>query len=234
MKGEKIMGLAIIPARGGSKGIPKKNIRLLAGKPLIAYTIEAALKSKYIDKVVASTEDEEIAEVSRKYGAEVIKRPEELARAESPTIDAIFHALEVLKTENYTPDIVILLQPTSPLRNAKDIDNAVELFLDSDCGSVVSVCEVEHSPYWSFKIEKGHLKTLFEEEYGRMRRQDLPKVYSPNGAIYVSTPEILHNYKDFYCNYIIPYIMPIERSVDIDNEVDFMLAELLVKKYGLD
>jgi CMP-N-acetylneuraminic acid synthetase len=153
---EKTNVIAIIPARGGSKGIPRKNIRLLAGKPLIAYTIEAAFTSK-MDKVIVSTEDEEIAEISKKYGAEVIERPKGLAKDETPTIDVIFHVLEILKAKNYNPDIVVLLQPTSPLRNAEDIYNAIKLFLDSDCESVVSVCEVEHPPYWSFEIEEAYL-----------------------------------------------------------------------------
>ena len=225
--------IAIIPARGGSKKILRKNIKLLCGKPLIAYTIITAKQSKYSDNFYVSTENEEIAEISRKYGAEVIERPKELAKDETPTIDVIFHVLEILKMKNYTPDIVVLLQPTSPLRRAEDVDNAIKLFLNSDCGSVVSVCEVEHPPYWSFKIEEGYLKSLFDRRYLRMRRQDLEKVYIPNGAIFVSTPQTLYKYKSFYCNHIIPYIMPIERSVDIDNELDFMLAELLAKKYGL-
>ena len=227
-------GCAIIPARGGSKGIPKKNIKPLRGKPLISYSIEHAKKSKYINKVVVSTEDEEIAEISTEYSAEIIERPKELAKDESPTIDAIFHALAVLKTENYNPDIIILLQPTSPLRNAEDIDNAMELFLNSGCESVVSVCEVEHSPYWSLKIEDNHLKPIFGEKYLEMRRQDLPKVYMPNGAIFISTPENLRKYKSFHCPKTIPYVMPLERSVDIDKEIDFMLAELLMRWYGVE
>lgn len=227
--------VAIIPARGGSKGLPRKNIKPLLGKPLVAWTIEQAKNSKYVDKIIVSTDDREIAEISRKYGAEVpFLRPKELAMDESPTIDAIFHALEVLRTGNYNPNVVVLLQPTSPLRNAEDIDNAIKLFRDSDCESVVSVCEVEHPPYWSFKIEEKCLRPLFDKRYLRMRRQDLEEAYIPNGAIYVSTPQTLYKYKGFYCNHTIPYIMPVERSVDIDNEIDFMLAELLMRKYGLE
>lgn len=120
-------------------------------KPLIYYTLKEALKSRYLDRIIVSTEDEEIAEVSRKHGAEVIERPKDLARDESPTIDAILHALNFLGKDGYVPEIVVLLQPTSPLRNGQDIDNAIELFLKKNCESVVSVCEVEHSPYWSFK-----------------------------------------------------------------------------------
>jgi len=226
--------LAIIPARGGSKTIPRKNIKLLNGKPLIYYTIKESIKSKYLGRIIVSTEDKEISEISKKYGAEVIERPEELAKDETPTIDVIFHVLQVIKAENFEPGLVVLLQPTSPLRNAQDIDNAIELFLKNDCESVVSVCEVEHSLYWSFEIENRYLKPIFGGKYLNMRRQDLPKVYTPNGAIYVSTPEILRKYKSFYCSKTIPYIMPPERSVDIDNEIDFMLAELLMRKYGLE
>jgi len=225
--------IAIIPARGGSKRIPRKNIKLLCGKPLIYYTIREALKSKHISKTIVSTENEEVAKTSNEYSAEVIKRPIELAKDETPTIDVIFHVLRA-QAENFEPGLIVLLQPTSPLRNAQDIDNAIELFLKNDCESVVSVCEVEHSPYWSFEIENRYLKPIFGGKYLNMRRQDLPKVYTPNGAIYVSTPEILRKYKSFYCSKTIPYIMPPERSVDIDNEIDFMLAELLMMKYGLE
>lgn len=226
--------VAIIPARGGSKGIPKKNIKPLLGKPLIAWTIWQARKSEYLDKIIVSTENDEIAEVSRDWSAEIIKRPKELAKDESPTIDAVFHLLEVLRTENYNPNIVVLLQPTSPLRTAKDIDNAIDLFLNSDCESVVSVCEAKHPPYWSFKIDGGYLKHLFGNEYLKMRRQDLPKTYMPNGAIYISTPQMLYKYKSSYCEKTIPYVMPAERSIDIDTEIDFMLAELVMMKYGLE
>ena len=229
--GEKMEIVALIPARGGSKSIPKKNIKHLRGMPLISYSIRAAKKSKYINKIVVSTEDKEIAKISRKYGAEIIERPEEFAKDESSTIDAILHTLEVFKAENYNPDISILLQPTSPLRNAEDIGSAIELFLNSDCESVVSVCEVGHSPYWCFEIENGYLKSLFGDEYLRMRRQELEKVYIPNGAIYISTPENLRKYKGFYGLRTIPYIMPPERSIDIDDATDLMLAELLMKRH---
>lgn len=222
--------IVIIPARGGSKGLPRKNIRLLAGKPLIAWTIEQAKNSKASYNVVVSTEDKEIGEIARNYGAVVIERPKDLAKDDTPTIDAIFHVLEVLKAKNYNPDIIILLQPTSPLRNAEDIDNAVKLFLNRSCESVVSACEVDTSPYWSFKIEDGYLKHIFEEKYLTMRRQELPQVYAPNGAIYISTPENLQKYKSFYCVKTIPYIMPPRRSVDIDEEIDFKFAEFLLRK----
>lgn len=221
--------IAIIPARGGSRGIPRKNIRLLAGKPLIAYSIEAALKSGYIDRVVVSTEDKETAEISKRYGAEVIKRPEELAKDDTPTINVILDVLGTFKTDDFETEVIVLLQPTSPLRNVHDIDNAIEVYLKNDCESVVSVCEAEHSLYWSFKIEDIYLKPIFNARYLKMRRQELPKVYIPNGAVFVSTPEKLRKHNSFYCPKTIPYIMLHERSVDIDNEIDFILAELLMR-----
>ena len=222
--------IAIIPARGGSKGIPRKNIKLLGGKPLIAYSIEEALQSKHINKVIVSTEDKEIAEVSKKYGAEIIKRSEELAKDGTPTIDVVFHALDSLEQNKYMYDIIVLLQPTSPLRSTKDIDNSIDLFLSSSCDSVVSVCEATHSPYWCLKVENEYLKPLFGDEYFRKRRQELETVYMPNGAIYVLAPRTLYKHKSFYCDCTIPYIMPAERSIDIDTKLDFMLAELLIKK----
>ena len=224
---------AIIPARGGSKGLTGKNIKPLNGKPLICHTIGEVLKSKYLDKVFVSTDDPLIANISKRCGAEIIERPEELARDESPTIDAIFHAIDTIK-EVSDQDIIILLQATSPLRNVDDINNAFELFLNNECESVVSVCKVEHSPYWFKVIEEGYLKSLFGDEYRGLRRQDLESVYIPNGAIYISIPQTLYKYKSFFCSHTIPYIMPIEKSVDIDNNIDFMLAELRIKNIGLD
>lgn len=225
--------IQIIPARGGSKGLPRKNIRLLAGKPLIVYSIEAALNSKYTGRIIVSTEDEEIAELSRHHGAEIIERPAELAKDEIPTIDVVLHVLEELRSESYEPDIIVLLQPTSPLRSAQDIENALELYLDSDTECMVSVCEGEHSPYQSLTIEQGYLTPIFEEKYFTARRQDLPLIYRPNGAIYITTPGALYNDKTFYGPNILPYIMPPERSIDIDCEMDLIYAELLIRKHGI-
>ena len=223
--------LALIPARGGSKGLPRKNIKPLLGKPLIAWTVEQAKNSKYIDKVVVSTDDEEIAEISKKYGAEVpFLRPKELARDDSPTIDAIIHAINWFEERGEFFDILILLQPTSPLRTTEDIDNAIELFLNNkDALSLISVKENEHPPFWSLEIENKFLKPLFGEEYFKKRRQELPKSYMPNGAIFISYVDILKKYKTFYTPKTIAYIMPPERSIDIDNEFDFLLAEFILK-----
>jgi CMP-N-acetylneuraminic acid synthetase len=220
--------VAIIPARGGSKGIKRKNTKSLAGSPLIAYTIEASLKSNSIDRTIVSTEDKEIAKIAEKYGAEVIKRPKKLAKDKTPTIDVIFHVLNFLDKKGYNSDIVILLQPTSPLRTTEDIIKAIEIFLKNDCESVVSVCKKKNI-FWSFEVVKGYLKPICDRDYLKKRRQDLNHVYTPNGAIYISTPQNLRKYRSFYSSKIIPYVMPVERSIDIDNEIDFMLAELLLK-----
>ena len=228
MKKTKPRTLAIIPARGKSKCLPRKNVKLLAGKPLIVYSIEAAKQSKYIDKVIVSTDDKEIAEIAKTHGIEVIDRPTELARDDSPVIDAVFHALGSLKS-SYIPDVIVLLQPTSPLRNSQDVDNAIELFLKKECESVVGVIE-DISPYWSFKMENSYLKPIFGKKYLKKRRQDLPKLYLPNGAIFISTPSMLKKYRSFYCKKTIPYVMPMERSIDIDTDIDFILAEIMIEK----
>ena len=221
--------VGIIPARGGSKGIPKKNIKSLNGKPLICYTIEEALKSKYIDKLIVSTDDKGIAKISEICGAEVLERPIEFALDDTPTIDVIFHAIDAMK-DDLVPDIIVLLQPTSPLRNGDDIDAALEMFMKTDCDSVISMCEVKHSPYWCFRYEDDKLNPLFGDEYLKMRRQDLPVVYRPNGAIFISSIANLYRNNSFYCDKIVPYIMPPERSIDIDEEIDFKLAELLIQE----
>ena len=221
--------IAVTPARGGSKGIVGKNIKPLNGEPLICHTIRAALKSSYLNGVFVSTDDSLIAKISKKCGAEIVERPGEIARDESVIIDAILHTIDFIKDSSYD-DIVILLQSTSPLRNATDIDAALEMFMKTDCDSVISMCKVEHSPYWYFKYDGEKFKPLLGDEHLKMRRQELPDVYRPNGAIYISTIENLNKNNGFYCDKIIPYIMQAERSVDIDEEIDFKLAELLIQE----
>lgn len=232
-KAKKYKILALIPARGGSKGIPRKNIKLLAGKPLIAYTIEAAKKCKYLDRVIVSTEDKEIAEISKSYGAEVIKRPKIWATDRAKFADAIPHHLKVLQKENWIPEIIVELQPTFPLRTVNDINKAVELFLENGCESVVvSVCEPSHPLQWSFKKKGKYLKPVFGWKYFKgIIRQKVEKTYIPNGAIFISTPKTVQLNRSFYSKKILPYIMSPERNVDIDNEIDLKLAKLLIKKH---
>lgn len=226
--------LAIIPARGGSKGVPKKNIKELNGKPLISYSIEEARKSKYINRIVVSTESKEIAEISKKLGAEVpYLRPLQLAQDNSPTIDCIIHMIDWLKDkENYVPDYICLLQCTSPLRTYEDIDGTVQKAILLNMDGAVSICEAEVNPYWTNIFEGDQLKYFIEEGKQIIRRQDLPKIYRINGAIYVIKTEILLRDKVLEPSNITGFIMENSKSIDIDDNEDFILASLLMKNKG--
>jgi CMP-N-acetylneuraminic acid synthetase len=202
---------------------------MLCGKPLLAYTIDSVKNSCQITRFIVSTEDNEIAKISRSYDAEVIVRPPELARDESPTEDVIVNVLEQLKNaEQYSADLIILLQPTSPLRTTEDIDSAIKTFFTSSGDSLISVTEYDHTPYWAFRIEKGFLKQEFTQ-YSLQRSQDLPKLYRPNGSIFITRTETFLKNRSFYTNQIIPFVMPRRNSIDIDDEFDFSLAEFLLK-----
>ncbi|PWE22114.1 CMP-N-acetlyneuraminic acid synthetase [Aliarcobacter skirrowii] len=220
--------LAIIPARGGSKRLPQKNILDLCGKPLIAYTIESALKSKYINKVVVSSDDDETLEISKSFGAEFIKRPGELASDTATTFDAIKHTIDNLEEYEY----VVLLQPTSPLRNEKHIDEAIEFLEEKQADAIVSVCEMDHSPLWSNTLpEDGNMRGFLREEILNKRSQDLEKYYRLNGAIYIcKTYKLLKNKTFFLKDNIFSYKMDKKYSIDIDEDIDFKLAEILIKE----
>lgn len=224
--------LAIIPARGGSKGVPRKNIRDLAGKPLIAWTIEEAKKSKYITRLILSSEDKEIIEVAKKYGCEVpFVRPIELAQDNTPGIEPVLHAIE--KCPGY--DYVLLLQPTSPLRTVEDIDGCIEFLLNKKLDFCVSVTEAEKSPYWMYKIDNdGQMNLLIEQEELVYRRQDLPPVYMLNGAIYIAKVEKLLEEKSFLTQNTKAFIMCRENSFDIDTELDFLICEQIIKRREKD
>ncbi len=219
----------IITARGGSKGIPRKNIKLLNGKPLIAYSIEASISSNLIENTYVTTEDEEISTISMKYDAKIIDRPKELAEDESSSVDVILHSLDYLEKNENLPDFFILLQPTSPLRTKEDIENAIKLFTENKCDALISVSELDHSSMMSLKVENSFLTPICNEKFLNTRRQELPKYYCPNGAIYIITPESLRKNKTFIPKKTIPYLMPKERSVDLDTPFDFKLAEFLLK-----
>lgn len=219
--------LALIPARGGSKRLPRKNVAILAGKPLIAWTIEAANKSKYIDTVVVSTDDNEIAEVSECYGAQIpFRRPEELASDAATSNDVILHALQTLEEEF---DLIVLLQPTSPLRNETHIDESLDVLLSKDGEGVISVAPCDHSPLWANILpETGDMKG-FLRSYENVRSQDLEKFYRLNGAIYAFHVDSILDEKGIsYSENVYSYIMPSEFSVDIDTELDFKIAEVLM------
>lgn len=226
--GLKVLGL--IPARGGSKGIPGKNIKLLNGRPLISYSIEVALASKYIDDVVVTTDSEEIAKLSRSFGAEVpFMRPPELAQDSSKTIDCVVHARDELIRLGRRPDVVVLLQPTSPLRSALDVDSALELFFREGCRGLVSVSKTEENPVLirAMGID-GELKPLLDIP-STVRRQDMPEFYSVNGSIYINLADELTLETSLNDNPI-GYVMPAKRSVDIDTIADFQEAEDRLKR----
>ena len=219
--------LGLIPARGGSKGVPRKNVKLLAGKPLIGYSIEAALQSKAIDACIVSTEDAEIASVAREFGAEVLLRPPELARDETAMPEVIQH---VLKNRGEAFDVMILLQPTCPQRTASDIDSALELFSNPEIQSVISVVRVEDQhPARMYEIIDDRLQPLDPELLGA-RRQDLPPVYHRNGAIYACRITHFQNTGLLWDERPFPFIMPRERSINIDDSFDFQLAEFVFSR----
>jgi len=224
--------IAIIPARGGSKGLPNKNIKYLAGKPLIAYTIEAAKKSKYIDKIIISTDSEEICLVAESYGAEVpFLRPGYLANDDSKVIDSYFYTIDMLKNEhNMDISEFIVLQPTSPLRTSDDIDSAIKLFIDAKADSVISFCEANHPPIWAKKIINTKVTDYFSESAENKNRQEHDNAFIPNGAIFIFNYQFLKTNGSYYSDKTIPYIMPKERSVDIDSLIDFEYAEYLIIK----
>ncbi len=217
--------LAVIPARGGSKGVPRKNIRLAGGKPLIAWVIEAARNSRYIDKLVLSSDDAEIIGIAEKLGCDVpFVRPPELARDDSPTSDSIIHALNELPGYDY----VMVLQPTSPLTSTEDIDESIATCIYSKNKALVSVAEPEKSPYWMFRMgQDKKLEPVFDQKYLKMRRQDLPPVYLPTGSIYMAETEWYLEHQSFYSDSTVGYIISAERILDIDTEKDFKLFELI-------
>lgn len=216
--------LAIIPARGGSKGVPRKNIRMVAGKPLIGWTIEEARKSKYIDRLILSSDDEEIIEVAKSWGCEVpFVRPDELARDDTPGIDPVLHAMDMLP--GY--EIAVLLQATSPLRSVEDIDGCIEHCVVGGANACVSVTVAEQSPYWMYTLGTGGgMNRLIFREKAFTRRQDLPTVYTLNGAVYVAYCDWLRRNRTFLTDETLGFVMPQERSLDIDTELDLQILNI--------
>lgn len=230
-RGKKIIG--IITARGGSKSVPQKNIKVLADKPLIVYTIFAAKGSRYLTRSIVSTDDDEIAKIALKYDGEVpFIRPAELARDDSGSVEVAQHAIKWLKeNQNEEYDYVMILQPTSPLRTAEDIDACIEKIVDTGADSVMSMKElVDFSLKKLKKIENDVILPLVEEEDKQSsRRQDLERVYKRNCAIYLTKTELVMK-GDLFGKVSRPYIMPAERSVDINKASDFEIAEFWIKK----
>jgi CMP-N-acetylneuraminic acid synthetase len=225
--------LGLIPARGGSKRLPRKNLLPLAGRPLLTWTTAAATATKRIDRVVLSTEDEEIAAVGREHGAEVpFIRPDGLATDTATTLDVVAHALGALAAAGDHYDYVVVLQPTSPLRSADDIDGAIDLLLEKRADSVVSVCETDHPPEWSNTLPPDlSMAGFFRPGVRGTRSQDLPRSYRLNGAIYVySCARLLRTGSLVMDDNSFAYVMPRERSVDIDSALDFEIAQLMLQR----
>lgn len=219
--------LAVIPARGGSKGVPYKNIREVGGKPLIAWAIEAAKESKYIDRLILSSDDEKIMEKAIEWGCDVpFKRPDSLAKDDSRTVDAVIHALDQL--EGY--DIVVTLQATSPLLSACDIDACIKKMVRTGAKACISVTEPDKSPYWMFGLDDtGFMSPVMDVSYLNKRRQDLPPAYIPNGAVFVAFSDWLREHMTYYSDVTAGYVMPKDRSLDIDTEIDFMILEAIFR-----
>jgi N-acylneuraminate cytidylyltransferase/CMP-N,N'-diacetyllegionaminic acid synthase len=221
--------ITIIPARCGSKGLPGKNIKNLLGKPMIAYTIEEALKSKYIRDVIISTDCKEIEDVALQYGAKsFFLRPDELATDSSKAIDNYVYTVERLNGEfGFDIKEFVVLQPTSPLRRTEDIDGAIELFKRKNAESVISYVEEQHPIEWhKYLLEDGRLECIFEDKL--QNRQEVKKSYYPNGAVYVFNFDLIKSGR-YYSDKTLAYIMPRERSVDIDTIDDFKYVEFLMK-----
>jgi N-acylneuraminate cytidylyltransferase len=221
--GLKVLG--VIAARGGSKAVPGKNVRPVGGKPLIAWSIEAATDSDLLDRVVVSTDDEGIAGVARRLGCEVpFQRPPQLATDESGSVDVVLHALEQLPGF----DVVTLLQPTSPLRTAADIDGALRAMVDANAPACASVTPTDPSPYWMFRCTSdGRLRPVVAGERPA-RRQDLPVAYVLNGAVYAARTAWLSQSRTFVTDETLAFEMPSSRSLDIDTEQDIARCEALM------
>ena len=224
--------LAVIPARGGSKGVPRKNIRMVGGKPLIAYTIDAALAVKNrLHRLIVSTDDAEIAAVAQNYGAEVpFMRPADLGGDKVPMVPVLKHATQAIEEmDGIKLDWVLLLQPTCPFRAPEDILAALELAAAGGCDSVISVVRVlAHHPILMKKIENDRLMPFMIEEVEGTRRQDYnPPAYMRNGCIYLTSRDNLMNNSSIWGKIIRPYVMPEERSVNVDSEMDMKLVEYM-------
>jgi CMP-N-acetylneuraminic acid synthetase len=226
----KVLGL--IPARGGSKGIPRKNIKLLCGKPLIQYTAEAALSARLLTRVILTTEDEEIAAVGRTCGLEVpFLRPADLARDDTPTLPVVQHAVRCMEAQGDRYDAVCLLQPTNPLRRAEDINGCVELLDTTDADAVITVLAVpaEHNPHWVyFRDQQNYLQVSTGEVTPISRRQDLPDAFHREGSVYVTRRDVVMKENSLYGSRILGYELQPEGSVNIDGAGDWERAERLL------
>jgi len=225
--------LGVITARGGSRGIPGKNIKILGSKPLIAYTIDAAQKSNLITHLIVSTDDEEIAAVCKKYGADVpFMRPKELAQDTTPHLPVMQHAIETVEERLGTKfDYAVILQPTSPFRTVDDIDRTIQKLIDTDADSAVALVDIDNShPMKAKRLEGDTVLPYTMSETEGTRRQDLPVAYKRSGAVYVMRRDILMDQSSLYGERVVGHVVPKERSVDIDDEFDWLKAEYMLDK----
>jgi len=231
-KGHKIV--CIIPARGGSKGLVRKNVLQVCGKPLIAHTIEQGLASDYIDRVVVSTDNDEIAGISKSYGADIpFTRPKELAQDNTSSPAVVLHGVNWLENEGYDFDIVVMLLATSPLREVGDIDNCIAKLVDENAENIFSVTPANRNPYFNM-VELVGEKVVQVKAGDYSSRQIAPDVYDLNASVYVWWKDVLKKTPSVYLENSKIYIMPRERSIDIDDEIDFELVKLLMgKKHGI-
>jgi CMP-N,N'-diacetyllegionaminic acid synthase len=223
--------LCIIPARSGSKAIPQKNIKLLCGKPLIAYSIEQSLKIDSIDRVIVSTDDEEIAQIAKNFGAEApFIRPSHLAQDESSTMDVLLHTIDWHQNnENQSYDIILLLHANAPLRNLEDIQKCIEILVDQNADNVFSVTPASNNPYFNMVEIKDNNNVSLINEGNFSSRQSAPHVYDMNSSIYTWWKDKLVEKKSIFLPKTRIHIMPRERSIDIDEPLDFRIAEMLMK-----
>lgn len=226
--------IALITARGGSKGLPRKNILCVNGKPLIEWTIRAAQTCSLIDRVFVSTEDEEISAISSELGAEIIVRPKELATDTASSVDVILHAIDWFAQQGIVSEDLVLLQPTSPLRTSRHLDEALTLYREKSAQAVISVFEPAHTPIKSYiECQDGSIQGLFSEEAPYMRRQDLPRAFLPNGAIYAFSIEEFNRGKHFPRDEVFPYLMSEKDSLDIDESADLIAVEKRMKELNV-
>ena len=231
MLGDGTPVLALVPARGGSRGIPRKNLAPLRGRPLLQWTVDAARTSRLVDRTVVSSDDEEILALALALGVEALRRPASIAGDNASAIDVVAHFLDGLDRPTRSSDpLIVYLQPTSPLRTSAHLDGALSAMADAGARCTMSVAECAHSPFKAFRLDgAGRLQSLFEESLSNARRQDLPRTFQPNGAIYAFPASAFVERGGFPSNGAVPYVMPPEASIDIDRPEDLRAAERILE-----
>jgi len=228
--------IAIVTARSGSKGLRDKNIKMLKGKPMLAYTIEAAKKSGLFDEIMVSTNSDKYAEIARQWGANVpFLRSEKLSNDSASSWDVLKEVLEKYSIMGYDFDTVALLQPTSPLRTSDDIVNGYRVLKEKNANFVVGVCEMDHSPLWSNTLPEDYsMESFIKPEVVNMPRQSIPTYYRINGALYIVKVDHLMSSSDIYSNRSFALVMSKENSIDIDDQMDFKIAEILIDRENVN